>query len=143
MQSNQWSLRYKASEVRAAALGQEARLREQALDLRYQAVVLTQDPDEYCPSCGQAKRDETPLVRRRATDPLRDAKSVEAKADEYGKWAQALRRRGEDTLALHFEDAEYFGLLLEDAEGMGLSDDPKGAGQLTARSRTSSLGEAS
>src|ERR1035437_7070130 len=119
MQRNQWSLRYKASEVRAAALGQEARLREQALDLRYQAVVLTQDPDEYCPSCGQAKRDETPLVRRRATDPLRDAKSVEAEA------------------------AEYFGLLLEDAEGMGLSDDPKGAGQLTARSRTSSLGEAS
>jgi hypothetical protein len=143
MQRNQWPLRYKASQVRAAALSQEACLRERALDLRHQAVVVTQDPSEYCQSCGQPKQAELLRATRRSSDPLRDAKSAEAKADEYGKWAQALSTRGEDTLALHFDDAEYFGLLVEDAEILAKTGDAKGAKQLLQRSRTSGLGEES
>jgi len=141
MQRNQWPLRYSAAQVRAAALAKEASLREQALDLKHQAAQVLKDPSEYCQSCGQPKHDDQQPLRRRSADPLASARAVEAKAEEYAKWAQALATRAEETLALHFDDAEFFGLLVQDAQELGLTGEPKGQKQLSARTRLSGLGE--
>jgi hypothetical protein len=99
MQRNQWPLRYKASEVRAAAARQELKCRKEAESLRFNL-----EPEEP---------DDSFTVRR--STPHQQARAVDKRAEEYGKWAKALLTRGEDVLALHFDDAEYFGLLVEEA----------------------------
>lgn len=130
MLRNQWPLIYRADVVRAGALAQEKVWLAKAENLDAKIDEARSDPEQFCCACHQPKssgrfrtgfeRDLEDLIvsRRRASD----------RAKEYARWARALSVRGKETLALHFDDVEHFGLSIADAElGKTLPPRPPGS----------------
>ena len=131
MLRNQWPLIYRADVVRTGALAQEKVWLVQAENLDAKINEARSDPEQFCAACHQPKSSDRFRTgfERDLDDLIVSRRCARDRAEEYVRWARALLVRGNETLALHFDDVEYFGLSLADVElGKTLPPRPPGSG---------------